>query len=164
MDKLRKFGAWLWLNKERMLLGVLVGFLCYRVYVVMEPQKFDAKDFRPPGNSGNVGLGDALPPIAPSAPPGAPLTSLGTRNPFLYRQGAATDSDGETVLDIMLVEAPKVDRDGDLRARIKPRERGRTKTYFVGKQVRKWMINEIREDSVLIEHVDTGEKKTLFPE
>ncbi len=128
----------------------------------MEPQEIDTNDqIMPPRNSGNVGLGEAIPPIAPTAAPGAPLTSLATRNPFLYRPGAATNSDGETEIDIELVDAPKVDRNGDLKARIKPRKGGRTKSYIVGKEVGKWRINEIREDSVLIEHVDTGEERVL---
>jgi hypothetical protein len=161
VDKLRKFGAWLWLNKERMLLGVLVGFLCYRVWVIMEDVIIETNDqVVPPRASGNVGLGDAIPPIAPTAAPGAALTSLGTRSPFLYRPGVAINSDGEAELDITLVDAPKVDRNGDLKARIKP-GKGRTKSYAVGKEVRKWIIIEIREDSVLVEHADTQEERTL---
>jgi hypothetical protein len=161
VNKLRKFGAWLWLNKERMLLGVLVGFLCYRVYVIMDDVEIEMNiQIVPPRASGNVGLDDAIPPIAPTAPPGAPLTSLATRNPFLYRPGAAINSDGEMEIDITLVDAPKVDRNGDLKARIKPRK-GRTKFYTEGKTVRKWIIKEIREDSVLIEHEDTREKRVL---
>lgn len=38
MNRLRKIARWLWLSKERMVLAVMVGFLCYRVYQVMYPE------------------------------------------------------------------------------------------------------------------------------
>ncbi len=37
MDKLRKIGDWAWDNKERLVLAILVVFLAYRIYAVLNP-------------------------------------------------------------------------------------------------------------------------------
>ncbi len=37
MDILRKIGDWAWINKERLVLAILVIFLGYRIYAVMNP-------------------------------------------------------------------------------------------------------------------------------
>ena len=37
MDKLRKIGDWAWDNKERLVLAILVVFLGYRIYAVLNP-------------------------------------------------------------------------------------------------------------------------------
>lgn len=41
MDKLRKIGEWMWQNKERLVLAVLIAFFCYRLYGVVYPEKVD---------------------------------------------------------------------------------------------------------------------------
>ena len=50
MTKIRKLFAWIWRNKERIVLIIMVAILCQRIYQVMNPEK--AKEFTrliPPG-------------------------------------------------------------------------------------------------------------------
>jgi len=37
VDILRKIGDWAWVNKERLVLAILVVFLVYRIYAVLNP-------------------------------------------------------------------------------------------------------------------------------
>ncbi len=46
---LQKTGAWIWNQKEKMVLLILVGVLCFRVYQVVNG---------PPPQDSDVGIGD----------------------------------------------------------------------------------------------------------
>jgi hypothetical protein len=66
-SKLRKFGLWVWGQKEKMFLGVLLVVLCFRVYVVLiNPPDASALDEKPKAPPVKPTPG-ALPPAA--APP-----------------------------------------------------------------------------------------------
>jgi len=90
VDKIRKFGRWVWYNKERMVLVTVFVILLYRVYVVMYPPPPPVdKVLRPP--DANIDLAslppEAVPPQPGPKPPGPPpgnYTDLYKRNPFKY--------------------------------------------------------------------------------
>lgn len=92
MDKFRKIGLWLWQNKERLVLGLLVVVLSYRVYKVVSEQPEPPKlPDRPAGS-------DFQAPELPKAPP-QPVpenySSLHSRNPFWYYSNPPTGGDSQ---------------------------------------------------------------------
>ena len=158
MNKIRKFGAWLWLNKERMILGVLVILLCYRVYaILMGEVDLGDDNVITPTASGPVGS-PLIPPSTPRVPPGGAVVSLVNKNPLSYVAGLETDADGEIRTYLTLVSITSVD--DEPRARIRPRG-GRPRSRKVGDQVDNWIISRIREDSVEVRHALTGQLATL---
>ena len=74
VDKLRKFGELLWLNKERLILVAMVVILCYQVYTVVYPN--EKPHTKPP-----------LPPKAgPTGPPLAARSfTYSVANPGTYQ-------------------------------------------------------------------------------
>jgi len=86
VNKFRKIARWFWLSKERMVLGVMVIVLCFRVYQVLYPPPDIAGDiFLPPGNS--LPLDVKTPGTPPRIPPNIEpenYTLLWMRNPFIW--------------------------------------------------------------------------------
>ena len=157
MNKIRKFGAWLWLNKERMILGVLVILLCYRVYAILmgEVDLGDDNVINPTAS----GLGSSpIPPPIPRVQPGGAIVTLVNKNPLSYVAGLETDADDKIRTYLTLVSITSVD--DEPRARIRPRG-GRPRSRKVGDQVDNWIISRIREDSVEVRHALTGQLATL---
>lgn len=92
MDKLRKIGLWLWQNKERLVLGLLVVVLSYRVYKVVSEQPEPPKLPEPP--MGGTFKAPDLP--GPPPPPATEnYSSLHSRNPFWYYSNPPTGSDSQ---------------------------------------------------------------------
>lgn len=97
MDILRKIGDWAWENKERLVLAILVVFLVYRIYAVMNPttieeQSAQSASVRPqPAGSATTQTGEG--PADPAAPGGGPQNRLRR-----LQQGAAggAGATGET--------------------------------------------------------------------
>lgn len=159
MNQLRKFGAWLWLNKERMILGVLVLFLCYRVYVIMGEVDFDegeGPDINPPRAGGFVDRPQTPPPI-PRVPPGGAVASLANKNLLSYVAGLETNSEDEIVTGLTLISIGE--SNGEPNARIRSRGGRRTRSKKEGDKVGGWIIERIREeeDSVDVRHEATGQ-------
>jgi hypothetical protein len=102
VNNLRKVGAWLWDNKERMVLAVLFVVLCYRVYwVVYPPPVESARQFPAPGTQPPEGV--PQPPAIP-LPPVEPATdALVERNPFSVHDGAPPAAEQEPQIDLELV-------------------------------------------------------------
>ncbi len=107
MDRIRKTLEWLWRNKERMVLGVVVAVLCSRVYEVLNPEPPPPppvisfpKPQIPDDSAELEGLG--LPEKPPPPPP--PLIPevwrpLWQRNPFWYNATIGEADKGEDVED-----------------------------------------------------------------
>lgn len=151
MDKLQKLGAWLWRNKERMVLIVMLAVLAYRVYGIFNPPPEEAwarlpqpKLELPTEHDERQELG--LPNLpALSAPSGLPgvYTSLYERNPFWYYSGQKTSSASEQVsaadLNIELVDIQNVR--GKPRARLKTSRT--TKWYSENEQFEEFEVTSI---------------------
>lgn len=102
MDKLQKIGNWIWYNKERMILVVMVLVLAYRVYEVLNPppprqwpplasprtQLPDDEESRQ-----MLGLPGSPPPRPGIALPGD-YVSFFDNNPFWYHSGTARQDTG----------------------------------------------------------------------
>jgi len=92
MEKMRKIGERLWYNKERIVLAVMIGILCWHVYrVVNAPIEASAGTFMPAGKT----LQDSEKPPMPLPPPPAVPTSwkaVYTPNPFWFYSGGTTAS------------------------------------------------------------------------
>ncbi len=104
MNRVRKIGQWLWFNKERMVLVIMVGVLCYQVWeVVSPPEGPEVPNYSPP-TGGNVQT-----PIPPPPPAGLgvpPATAeLERRNMFTWfpPQEAGGEEEQEIELNIRLV-------------------------------------------------------------
>jgi len=88
-DKIRKIVSWIWYNKERMVLVVMVGFLMYRVWQVFYPPPMPEEAFlRPPMQSlpeePGPGIEPPRPPIAPPMRIPGDYATIHQRNPFWY--------------------------------------------------------------------------------
>jgi hypothetical protein len=160
MDKLRKIGLWLWYNKERMVLIVMVVLLAYRVYGIMYPapqqtyKRIPQPQLALPEDGEerkDLGLPSAPPIQPPTGVPGT-YTSLFERNPFWYYSSQAKQEQGETVqaadLNIKLVDIQDVG--GKPRARL--RTSSTTKWYSEGEQFEEFELVEINpvEKTVVI--------------
>ncbi len=133
-----------------MILAVMVGVLCYRVYQVVNPVENPDEVIqipRPPGQE--------LPPDVdiPEAPPRVPLNhrDLGqnpdfkNRNPFQYsRQGAQSDSGAE--LETSEVRVLRVlDQAGTVKAQIE--SPGTTEWYEEGEQFEAYTLVSINPET-----------------
>ena len=134
MDKIRKLGAWLWLYKERILLGIVVGVLFWRVYTAINPPPKPAETVYVLPTS----LEDPEPGVLPPVPDFAPKTlipvdrkELAKRNPFWYYADDAglTTDEGPDDIGLELRDIQSVP-DSAPRARIK--SKGRTRYYSAG--------------------------------
>ena len=110
VDKLRKVGLWFWLNKERMILVVMVCLLGYRVYAVLYPPPPENDAFLAPPSTPDP---ETLEPeVKPPEPPPRPrdggpgdYANLTRKNPFWYysTQGDTADEEEDACAGISLV-------------------------------------------------------------
>ena len=101
VDKLRKFGEMLWLNKERLILVAMVAILCFQVYKVVYPvEKLQGETPRPPKQA----PGDAKQPPPPADSPtitfAGDYLGLTRRNPFWYFSGRNQRSGSQNTGDV----------------------------------------------------------------
>jgi len=132
VDKIHKLGVLLWQYKERIVLLVVVGVLCYRVYTAINPPEPPAPT---PHRLPEVVENDAeiLPP-APGVPPRTLIPvdrkELAKRNPFWYHAGGGgntTDAPPKVDLELRRIQSAP---GGGHRAGI--RANGRTGYYGEG--------------------------------
>jgi hypothetical protein len=117
-DKIRKLGAWFWRNKERLILAVMVIFLCTRVYEVFKEQEIDTTFISPPGLLNDFKIqeleaANQLPPFPPPPPPTPfPYGQYGAlveQNAFFYHatsQGGSTSQEQQWDLSIERIAEP----------------------------------------------------------
>lgn len=90
LSRLQKVGAWLWSQKEKMVLIALVGVLCYRVYVVVFPPEVKQEPKKPAAAAVKPPEFPTPPPWPPERMPMADASGLVRRNPFTI-YGVQTD-------------------------------------------------------------------------
>lgn len=141
MDRLRKIGKWLWLNKERLILVVMLVYLGMRVYKVFEPIQDVEKLVKAPGNALPEGVVPPSPPEGrpPRRPPGQ-YSTLVNRNPFFFHATTARSSQDEERWNITLLQLQEP-VPGKLRARI--RTESTTKWYNLNESFEEYELQDI---------------------
>lgn len=162
IDRIRKAAFWVWQNKERMVLLVMLGVLCYQVYSVFNPPAPPIeRTLMPPKNSVEGVEASRLPPPVPLDPPlklPGDYAGLYRQNPFWEKAGAQTGSGGPDfyaeLLDIQ-------DLGNRLRARI--RTRTRTGWYDEGARFEELTLEQINkaEGYVVIYAESLGKRKRV---
>ena len=155
MDKLQKIGSWIWYNKERMVLAVMVLVLAYRVYQVLNPPPprqwamLAAPRMQLPDDAESrerLGLPSVPPPRPPMTLPGD-YVSFYERNPFWYYSGTAGQDTGQDVrvedLNIQLLDI-QTGPDGNPRARLRTRT---TAWYSEGDTFEEFEVTRIDPDT-----------------
>lgn len=150
VDKLRKFGEFLWLNKERFILVVMVAILCFQVYKVLYPdEKPRGISPVPPRSIDENTEGFTAPPIPPDKPTitiSGDYVSLFRRNPFWFFSGRNqrnTNSDSADY-EIHLVDI-QVTAEGVRRAQL--RTATTTQWYTEGAGFEQFRLESIDVDS-----------------
>lgn len=161
VDKLRKLGAWFWLNKERMILIAMVVFLVYRVWQVVYPpppaegpRVVSPKNNLPEDPQERAAL--VAEGVLPPPPPPRELTEIpGTyavvhrNNAMWYYSGntATTEEVTPEMLGLFLVD---IQRAGNvLRARLQTRTT--TKWYNEGEQFEEFELVQINQEQGTVE-------------
>jgi len=120
VDRLRKVGLVLWLNKERLVLFVMVCVLVFQVYKVIFPDEKPmgaAPQLPRPHDPDVIPIPMPSPRPAPSLP--GDYASLSRRNPFWYFSGAGRDNRGGQDQEGFEISLVDIQRTGDrLRARL----------------------------------------------
>lgn len=106
-----------------MVLAVMVGFLCYRVYKVLQPEEVvvSAPARKPLAELSPDAPRPSIPPRPPSAPDAENWASLFTRNPLVYVPGGVgsdTDDEDEFSIDLQVLRVRDVGG-GTIKAQIK---------------------------------------------
>lgn len=110
-----------------MVLAIMVSFLCFRVYQVVQPPQTQEteKNFQPPGNELPLDVETpGVPPRTPGLPDSENWTNLWRSNPFYYPPGGSRSkpTDGEPEIDLKLLNIQQM-FDGTYRARIRSASR-----------------------------------------
>ena len=110
-----------------MVLAIMVSFLCFRVYQVVQPPQTQEteKNFQPPGNELPLDVETpGVPPRTPGLPDSENWTNLWRSNPFYYPPGGSRSkpTDGEQDIDLELLNIQLM-ADGSYRARIRSANR-----------------------------------------
>ncbi|HOZ47587.1 MAG TPA: hypothetical protein PLO37_17740 [Candidatus Hydrogenedentes bacterium] len=153
--KLRKLVEWLWRNKERMILAIVVVVLILRVWEVLNPAAvplaptyaFPRTQWpEDPVEVAHIGF-PGPPPLSPPPPMPENWKPLWQRNPFWYNaeSGGAGGEDDAIARDpgIYLTRIAKRP-DGKLRARL--RTPSSQKWYDEGEQFEKYELVSIDEE------------------
>lgn len=128
MNRLRKIARWLWVSKERMVLAVMVIFLCFRVYQVVQPPPPPTgnKIFQPPrGQLPPEVETPGTPPRIPDDPNPGNWTDLWLNNPFIYvspGDSRRRSGNSDQVLYLEVLSFQEVS-DGNWRVRIRSASR-----------------------------------------
>lgn len=164
--------AWVWLNKERMVLFIMLVFLAYRVYEVVYPPPPPEEDALqlpqsklPEDQAVRKDLGlPATPPVKPPLDLPGDYTALYRRNPFWYfsgKGGGGSGSGSVTAedLNIQLLNIQEVD--GRYRAQL--RTTSTTKWYYEGEPFEEYTLERVnpQERTVVIFAERYGRRITL---
>ncbi|MBI4557397.1 MAG: hypothetical protein HY706_07435 [Candidatus Hydrogenedentes bacterium] len=166
MDKVLKIGNWIWLNKERMVLGIMVVILGWQVYIVVNPPKDENDNFvaSPPGNvSPPADQGPPSPSNPPPPPAAGEWSSLVRSNPWwvyaqpLTGEGGGKQDDqnpGVILLDIQQMS------NGEHRARL---QTVRPRWYREGESFESFRLERINaeEQTVVVYSEKHGRRLTI---
>ena len=160
MTKLRKILRWVWLNKERMVLIVVVLYLGHRVYIVAFPPELVLPPVpRPPGQELPVAEGPGEAPLPPPPRISVDRTPLIGRNMFVYRPGTELEVDRpvDQLKLIRLIESAP----GVFRAQIKTP--ATTRWYSVGDDFEDYELLDINGETQCVEiwSTETSEALTI---
>ncbi len=168
-SQLRKFGIWLWNQKEKMFLAALLIVLCFRVYLVLSPAQASSKTPEPPkktaaaaGKLSPENVPDPNPrPISERAEDFRPLVR---QNPFTIWSVAATGksttgSDEETI-DVTLNNIVKWS-DGGYRAELTTKVTGKSKRYKEGEVFENYKLMSIDPVNKLVQIYSSAHDKTF---
>lgn len=134
-----------------MVLVIMVGFLCYRVYQMLYPPPKPAeKQFRAPGKEIAEEQRPPLPPLRPPMDVPGAYAALHRQNPFWYygtSAGTTTPGIDPKNLGISLLKVRKV---GDkLRAQL--RTRSTTQWYNEGEEFEQFVLEQVNpEDNTVV--------------
>ncbi|MBI1317455.1 MAG: hypothetical protein GC168_00715 [Candidatus Hydrogenedens sp.] len=154
VDKLRKAGLWVWANKERMILLVMVVLLCRQVYAVVYPPEPEQEASLPLPRTPDPA--DLPPEVDPPSP--EPISGLRTpgeyvnlyrKNPFWYystRSEGATGSDSDT-LNIQLLDI----RVAGSRVTARLKTNAATKWYVKGDKFEEYQLLDIDPEAGTVE-------------
>lgn len=151
MDKVRKIGNWIWLNKERIVLVVLIVVLCYQVYQIVFPTQMTFAQPLPPRKPNLESLEpEVKPPMDFRQLPRPRLGNyalLYRRNPFWGHSGGGTTTGTTEVtpetLNISLLDIKELG--GRVRARLKTSTA--SKWYDEGEQFEQFQLESIDLDN-----------------
>ncbi|MBN2311746.1 MAG: hypothetical protein JXR94_22395 [Candidatus Hydrogenedentes bacterium] len=154
MEKLHKIGTWVWLNKEKVVLVVLILVFCYRVYKVVDPEEAAPLDIPkapkalpsgpeapPPGADFP---GD--PPLPPAPPIAVPASRFAESNPFTIYGTTEHDEDQGPRRPEMRLVGIRPFPDGKPRAEIITRGT-KPKRYKEGEAFETYRLESIDEAS-----------------
>ena len=143
---LRKAGVWIWNQKEKMVLLVLVGVLCFRVYVVYTgPVALP----EPPTKIAKAAEDLTLPSARPALPRPVEFQGLVQRNPFTIFGMSSEKTDtsaGPERIDLTL-ERIVPWNDGSYRAEILSAIDGRKRRYEQGESFLDYRVVSIEPDT-----------------
>ena len=162
MDKLIKFGKWVWFAKERAVLGVVLLVLCFSVYRVVFPPPPEAPADVPPAPSTSVAEIEDVPPPPPDYP--APYPQMEFRdmvraNPWSWddsRRGGPAQPEGPDVeLDRIMMNRVRLIIDGQ-----------RSRLLKEGDTFEGYTVVSVDEtaQSCVLESAETGETLQLSEE
>lgn len=140
VDKLRKFGEILWLNKERLILVAMVIVLCFQVYKVLNPEvkELGEQALPPTDDISSLDPQPTLPPDKPRPSIEGDDVWLYRRNPFWYFSGkkqGQTNANAEEV-NIQLVDI----QDTGTRQRARLRTATTTKWYDINEPFEQYKL------------------------
>lgn len=161
VDKLRKIGAWIWRNKERAVLLVVLVVLGYRGWALMSPRlppnwsRLQPPKPQLPDDLSELAEQNIELPPSPSLRPPAdvpePFASLYQKNPFWYYAGSGASRSEQEItveqLNIQLLNLQQVR--GKWRARL--RTTSTTKWYDEGEQFEEFEVLRINPDEKTVE-------------
>ena len=127
----QKTGAWIWYQKEKIVLLVLVAFCCVRAYQVVYGKPPDLPEGPPPKPADDI---PGLPDARAEKPRPTEFQSLVQRNPFsVYgiTTGGTTDTEGDERIDLNLLRIVSW-HDDSYRAEMQRSNETRPKLYEEG--------------------------------
>jgi len=172
VDKIRKIVALLWYSKERLVLVIMVCFLCYRVYEVMYPPEDDGVAVTPSppkplpeSNEMRAQLvGEVLPPLVPPRPRvdgPEDVASLYRRHPFWVASSPGAPA-GDAATETADIELLDIQTMGNrVRARLRT---GTTRSWYdEGAEFADYILEDIDPDarSVTVYATRLGERLNL---
>lgn len=167
MDKVYKLGVWLWRNKERIVLAVLVVFLCTRAYRVVMGAEPEPPKVHPPVKSDLPEEWPDAPPKPPVPPPipRPPKESLIRSNMFtVYGRPVEEGRTEEVTVESLGVRLVRIVpwKDNEYRAELLTKGR-RAKRYKEGEQFENFRLVRIdpADNSVEIWSEQFGRSFTL---
>ena len=176
LSQLRKAGLWVWNQKEKMVLVALLAFLCFRVYVVLNPVSAEDLDAQPapakettkkppvapPGGPAITSANVPEPPLRPQVQRAEDYKPLVRQNPFtIYGAMLGTNTRGEVAEETIDVTLNKIIkwRDGTYRAELMTKT-ARPKFYAEGEPFESYKLMDIDVTGNTVTIYSTAQEKT----